>query len=223
MVSRLARIDWKDEGFMPETGNEQPQGAGARLPLEERSDRSLLRRLRRGEDDAATALYLRYAQRLLALTRTQASPELTRKLEAEDIVQSVFLSFFRKAAGGMYDVPEGEELWNLLLVITLNKIRAKGNYFRAGKRDVRLNAAGDFPTGDPAMVAPDEMAMAELQLVIRELLATLPAKSAEIIEMRIAGHEVTEIASLSQRSLRTVERTLQEFRQQLSALLREEK
>jgi RNA polymerase sigma-70 factor (ECF subfamily) len=192
-------------------------------PLYERSDRSLLRRLRRGEDDAATALYLRYAQRLLALTRSQASPELNRQLEAEDIVQSVFLSFFRKAARGMYDVPEGEELWNLLLVITLNKIRAKGNYFRAAKRDFRQTVSGGFPDADAAPAAPDTAALTELQMVIGELLAALPPKSAEIIELRIAGHEVAEIARLSQRSLRTVERTLQEFRQQLSALLSEEK
>jgi RNA polymerase sigma-70 factor (ECF subfamily) len=190
-------------------------------PLEERSDRSLLRRLRRGEDDAATALYLRYAHRLLALTRTQASAELTRHTQAEDIVQSVFLSFFRKAAGGMYDVPEGEELWNLFLVITLNKIRAKGNYFRAGKRDVRRNT-GEVTAGDPAEAAPDELAFAELQMVIRDLLATLPSKAAEIVERRIAGHEVAEIARATQRSLRTVERTLQDFRRQLGAMLQEE-
>jgi RNA polymerase sigma-70 factor (ECF subfamily) len=191
-------------------------------PLEERSDRSLLRRMRRGEDDAATALYLRYAHRLLALTRAQASSELTRLAQPEDIVQSVFLSFFRKAAGGMYDVPEGEELWNLFLVITLNKIRAKGNYFRARKRDVRRNVSAEVPESDPAAAAPDDLAFAELQSVIRDLLAGLPPKSAEIVELRIAGHEVAEIAQISKRSLRTVERTLQEFRLQLSALLEEE-
>lgn len=201
---------------------EDPPAETAAPPLEERSDRSLLRRLRRGEDDAATALYLRYAHRLLALTRTQASAELTRLTQPEDIVQSVFLSFFRKAAGGMYDVPEGEELWNLFLVITLNKIRAKGNYFRARKRDARRNVGSEIPESDPAAAAPDDLAFAELQSVIRELLAALPPKSAEIVELRIAGHEVAEIARMSKRSLRTVERTLQDFRRQLSAMLQEE-
>ena len=206
---------------MPEL-NDPPARNAVEPPLGERSDRSLLRRFRRGENDAATALYLRYAHRLLAVTRTQASAELNRLNEPEDIVQSVFLSFFRKAAGGMYEVPEGEELWNLFLVITLNKIRAKGNYFRARKRDFRRNVAAEVPDLDSAASGPDEIAFAELQSVIRDLLATLPAKSAEIVEMRIAGHEVAEIARLSNRSLRTVERTLQEFRCQLSAILHEE-
>jgi RNA polymerase sigma-70 factor (ECF subfamily) len=206
---------------MPEL-NDPPARKAVATPLGERSDRSLLRRFRRGEDDAATALYLRYAHRLLALTRTQASAELTRLNEPEDIVQSVFLSFFRKAADGMYSVPEGEELWNLFLVITLNKIRAKGNYFRARKRDVRRNVGAEVPETDPGASAPDDLALAELQSVIRDLLAELAPKSAEIVEMRIAGHEVAEIARVSKRSLRTVERTLQDFRRKLSDTLHEE-
>ncbi len=201
------------------SGAKEPQESRA---LHERSDSSLLRRLRRGEDDAATALYLRYARRLIALTRSQASSELKRQLEAEDIVQSVFLSFFRKAAHGMYDVPEGEELWNLLLVITMNKIRAKGNYFHAARRDVRLNAGSDIPEADPAVIAADEAALSELQQVISDLLHELPPKFAEIVELRIAGHEISEIAKRTRRSRRTVERTLQEFRQHLSGLLGQE-
>ncbi|MCX7699792.1 MAG: sigma-70 family RNA polymerase sigma factor [Gemmataceae bacterium] len=187
--------------------------------LSDPSDRSLLQRLRRGEDDAATMLYMRYAQRLLALTRSQFSSELAAQVEAEDIVQSVFMSFFRKASQGYYNVPSGEDLWRLLLVITLNKIRAKGNYFRAAKRDVRLNSTGDFPEGDPGMVARNETALNELQIVIREILDRLPPKSAQIVELRIGGFETAEIARRVDSSLRTVERVLQDFRRRLSRLL----
>src|SRR5579884_2141861 len=105
--------------------------------MNEISDASLLRRLRQGSEDAATQLYLRYAHRLRALARAQSSPELARRVEAEELVQSIFGSFFRAAGAGHYDVPVGEELWKLFLVIALNKIRAKGNYHRAAKRDVR--------------------------------------------------------------------------------------
>jgi RNA polymerase sigma-70 factor (ECF subfamily) len=195
------------------------QSAGG-PPLADRTDRSLLLRLRRGEDDAATALYVRYARRLLALTRSKTSSDLDKRVEAEDIVQSVFLSFFRKANDGAYDVPEGTELWNLLLVITINKIRAKGNYVRAAKRDVRRSQPATTPEAE-GVAAPDHIALAELQMVIRDVLAELPAKSAEIVELRIAGLEAAEIAERTRRSKRTVERTLQDFRQRLTALLTE--
>ena len=179
------------------------------------SDHSLLQRLRRGEESAATALYLRYARRLLALTQARTSEALAAKEEADDIVQSVFKSFFRKASAGLYDVPEGEELWNLLLVITINKIRAKGNYHRAQKRDVRLAGGDQALEAVPADESGNDTALAELQMVIDEILKGLPEKSAEIVELRIAGHEVNEIVAQVKRSKRTVERVLQDFRERL--------
>src|SRR3954453_21853339 len=77
------------------------------------ADRSLLQRLHKGSEDAATQLYLRYVNRLRALTRSQCSAELARLVDTEDIVQSIFGSFFRGASQGYYEVPAGEELWKL--------------------------------------------------------------------------------------------------------------
>src|SRR5262245_19341532 len=87
------------------------------------SDRSLLRRYRSGDQWAATQIYLRYAHRLRALARARCSRLWTHRCDDEDIVQSVFRIFFRGAKRGLYDVPDGEELWKLILVIALNKIR----------------------------------------------------------------------------------------------------
>ena len=107
------------------------------------SDHSLLQRYRLGSQDAATELYLRYAHRLRALARAQISPGLAHWVDLEDVVQSVFGSFFRRAADGYYDVPVGEELWRLFLVIALNKIRRQGAYHHAARRDVRRDTGGD--------------------------------------------------------------------------------
>src|SRR5262245_23793795 len=115
-----------------------PSSQGLPDPVPQVSDHSLLRRFRRGSQDAATQLYLRYVHRLRALVRANCSSQLTRRLEPEDIVQSVFRRFFRRVLKGDYDVPPGEELWGLFLVIALNKIRAEEAFHRAGKRDVRL-------------------------------------------------------------------------------------
>src|SRR5262245_33816112 len=78
------------------------------------SDRSLLRRFSSGNEAAAALMYNRYAARLRALVRSKLSSPLTRRLDPEDIVQSVFRRFFQSASQGNYDVPEGEDLWDLL-------------------------------------------------------------------------------------------------------------
>jgi RNA polymerase sigma-70 factor (ECF subfamily) len=184
------------------------------------SDRSLLRRFQHGQADASTELYIRYAQRLLAVAAAQTSSDLAQRVDPEDIVQSVFRTFFRRATLGQYTVPEGEELWKLLLVIALNKIRATAAFHRADKRDVKRTSGGEAyelalqsePTGD-------ETALRLLRMVIEDLLEDLPEAHRKIIELRIEGHEVNEIASAVQRSKRSVERELQDFRHRLQALI----
>lgn len=191
-------------------------------PLDEPSDRSLLQRFRRGSQDAATQLYLRYAARLRALARTHCSPDLSRRLDIDDIVQSVFGSFFRGASQGYYEVPPGEELWRLFLVIALNKIRAKGAFHRAAKRDVRLTAGSELLDRSETANPHDESAYRHLHLVVDEALDRLPAGYKEMVELRIEGYEVAEIARKTGRSKRTVERILQEARRQLAEFLRED-
>jgi RNA polymerase sigma-70 factor, ECF subfamily len=170
-------------------------GATAAPPDSVPSDRSLLRRFRGGQPDAATELYVRYAERLRALAVRQCAPDLAPRLDADDIVQSVFRTFFRRAAQGQYNVPEGEDLWKLFMIIALHKVRSAATFHRAAKRDVRATATGlnDAATGQQ-LVAPDGMALATLRLVIDELLGALPPSMRPIVELRVEGHEVEEIA-----------------------------
>jgi RNA polymerase sigma-70 factor (ECF subfamily) len=187
------------------------------------SDQSLLARVQDGSQGAAGELYRRYAQRLLALTRAKAGPDLQAREDAEDIVQSVFGSFFRGAKRGLYAAPDGEELWGLFLVIALNKIRAKGVHHRAAKRDVRrtVNEAA-LETGSGTVFQPpadDAAAYHFLRLVVDEVLAGLPEPHRAVVRLRVEGHEVAEIAAATGRAKRTVERVLQEFRTRMGGLL----
>ena len=191
------------------------------MPDEIPSDHSLLRRFRRGQDDAPTLLYLRYAERLRALAAAQSSPGLAARVDPEDIVQSVFRTFFRRAAEGEYDVPEGEEIWKLLLVIALNKVRAVGAHHRAARRDVRKTVMGEvYEQALDARPGRDDEALSILNLFVGEVLDALPPGHRPIVEQRIEGFEVAEIAARVTRSRRTVERVLQEFRRRLDRQIR---
>jgi RNA polymerase sigma-70 factor (ECF subfamily) len=184
---------------------------------DEPSDRELLERFRRGEQFAATVLYLRYAPRLLALARSRCSPGLAHRLDSEDIVQSVFGRFFRRARNGGYEVPVGSELWSLLLVIALNKIRAAEAFHRAGKRDVGATADAVEESLPPC----DDGNGAYLSLVVSDALERLPARVREVIELRLQGYEVREIAEITGQSVRTIERLLQDARAELRGSLGE--
>jgi RNA polymerase sigma-70 factor, ECF subfamily len=190
-----------------------PNDSGG-VTAHEFSDRSLLARLKRGNEDAATQLYLRYARRLRALVRARCSSQLARRVEPDDIVQSVFRRFFNRVTKADYDVPPGEELWGLLLVIALNKLRSEESHHRAAKRDVRLSA-------DTSLDDRGEDDTGHLSLSVEDALSRLPEAQRQMVELRIAGHEVAEIALSTGRSKRTVERLLQDVRSRLRTLLAE--
>jgi RNA polymerase sigma-70 factor (ECF subfamily) len=179
------------------------------------SDRSLLRRYRAGQEEAATCIYHRYAARLRALAREFCPPHFSGRFDADDVVQSVFRTFFQGTRKGAYEVPGSGELWGLLMVLTLNKIRSLVEFHRAGKRAVHQTASvGDL--GDHPSVATDDSAAALLRMVLEEQMADLPDSNRNIIRLRIEGYEVGEIARETGRSRRTVERVLQQFRIRLA-------
>lgn len=184
------------------------------------SDHELLEAFRKGQMDASTRLYMKYADRLIGMTARKSSAELAAKVEPEDIVQSVFRTFFRRVENGQYDVPEGEDIWKLLMVITLNKIRAVVAHNRAAKRDMRRTRSEALMEDALAQASDrDEMALATLQIVIDELLADQIEVNRLIIRQRIEGYDILEIAENVNRSKRTVERVLQEFRARLAQMI----
>jgi RNA polymerase sigma-70 factor, ECF subfamily len=192
----------------------------AALPLEEASDHTLLDRFRAGSEEAAAAIYHRYAERLRALTRTQYSTDLAGRVDVEDIIQSVFGNFFQGAREGFYSVPDGQALWNLFLVMALNKIRSVGARHRAAKRDVRLTCDGPhFERALETVTVPDGEHLNFLRLSVSEALDRLPPEHKETVQLRMHGYEVAEIARKTSRSKRTVERILQESRQRLAEIL----
>ncbi len=185
------------------------------------TDQTLVRRIRNGEVDAATGLYLRYARRLQRLATYQTSPKLAARVSSEEIVQSVFRTFFRRAASGQYEVAESDDLWKLFLVITLNKIRKASEYHHAQKRsiDKTVSLPDGFFSSDLGADKNQEIACSILEMTIEEILAGLPARHQEIIRLRIEGYSLPEIAEKTGRAQRTSERVLKAFRESLLGMI----
>lgn len=93
---------------------------------------ALLRRIRTGDADAWTELYLRYRDRLLFAIRRRLGPALRARLESEDVLQSVV----REALHGLRAFePDGDgALGRYLHVCVLNKIRKKAVFHAAQRR-----------------------------------------------------------------------------------------
>jgi RNA polymerase sigma-70 factor (ECF subfamily) len=141
-------------------------------------------------------------------------------VDEEDITQSVFADFFLGAREGHYEVPAGNEIWRILLVIALNKIRAKGRFHHAARRDTR-KTVGDTAIDDGVHLehAADRMARAYLQTAIEETIERIPPVHKRIVLLRMEGFEVAEISTKVECPKRSVERALHEFREMMEEVL----
>src|SRR5688572_29173622 len=127
---------------------------------------ALMERLRRGDPEAAQRIFRHFARRLIGLARERLGPRVRQKVDPEDVLQSVFRSFFTRHADGQYDLEGWDSLWSLLTVITLRKCGYRTRHFRAARRDVQREVApgaGEAPDAPWEAIAreptPDEAAM----------------------------------------------------------------
>jgi RNA polymerase sigma factor (sigma-70 family) len=178
----------------------------------------LLQRFQAGDQQAAEQLFTRYAQRLTRLAEQHLSRKLAARVDGEDVVQSVFRTFFRRTAAGEFQIDGSAQLWQLLVKITLLKARAKARYHTADRRD----AGAELPAGAddwlPQAVAhepgPEEAVILVDQ--IEALLRGLPPLHAQVLEHRLQGYAVTDIAVAMDVSRQTIHRVLNLLQERLN-------
>ena len=181
----------------------------------------LVARWRHGDQQAAAELFRRYADRLVGLARAQLSRKVGQRVDAEDVVQSVYRSFFADARDGHYDIQRGGDLWRLLVTITLCKVRNQakhnGRAKRAVQRDQGFGSEDSLLGIQPDLLArgPTPVDAAALTDELDQLMQQLEAPDRRIVELRLQGFKLAEIADLVQRSQRTVCRVLEEVKQHL--------
>jgi RNA polymerase sigma-70 factor (ECF subfamily) len=175
-----------------------------------------------GNIDATEELFNRYVDRLIGLARKRLAPKLAGRIDPEDVVQSAYRSFFAAAGRGRFQLEQSGDLWRLLAGITLNKLHRQVERNTAKKRDVSkdrgladegsLSVGTDVLSRDPS---PDEVvALAdELELLMRDL----DPRHREMIQLRLQGYQIEEIAAQTQRTQRTVLRALEGIKQKLLA------
>jgi RNA polymerase sigma-70 factor (ECF subfamily) len=181
----------------------------------------LVARWRAGDERAAAELFRRYAGRLIVLARSRLPAKLARRVDAEDVVQSVYRSFFADARNGRFDLQRGGDLWRLLVAITMHKLRYQVRQNRAGKRDVqRERAFGSeesllgIPTARLARDPSPAEAVA-LADALEQLMAGLRPLDRRIFELRLQGYAIEEIAADTKRSERRVYSILEQIKQSL--------
>jgi RNA polymerase sigma-70 factor (ECF subfamily) len=176
-----------------------------------------VRRLQDGDPQSADALFALYAWRLTRVAERQLSDKLAGRVDGEDVVQSVFRTFFRRGAAGEFRVDSSAQLWRLLLTITLRKVAAHARHHTTQGRDVAAEAGGDdwLAAAVAREPGPEEAAVFVDQ--VETLLRGLPPLFCQVLELRLQGCGSSEVARRLGVSRMTVHRALSLLKRRLEA------
>lgn len=180
-----------------------------------------IRQLGAANDDAAAQIWGTYESRLLSLAATHLSKAVRHVSDPEDVVASVFESFFERAAQGALPADaHRDDLWRLLSKIVqykaishtrreMRRKRGGGRRVDAVSFDGERDLLAESPTPD---LSPD--VAAEVADTVDGILSLLDDQQREIIRLKLEGFLDREIAERLSVSIPTIERRLRLIRSQ---------
>jgi DNA-directed RNA polymerase specialized sigma24 family protein len=155
------------------------------------STRSWLRRLQAGDSLAAQRLWEKFYHRLVHLARRNLHRRYRGMVDSEDVALSAFHCFCHGVERGRYpQLLDPNDLWRLLVTITLRKIVHVMRDQDRIKRGGGLRAAADWGDADDEQAAIDG-------LVGREPTPEFAAQVAEQCEclmQRLGNDELVQLA-----------------------------
>jgi RNA polymerase sigma-70 factor, ECF subfamily len=174
-------------------------------------------------EEAARQIWLRFADRLGALVGRRLDVLVRRRVDVDDVVQSLFASFFAAKPSPAGPPRSREDLWRLLVHFAMCKVAGTVDHHHARRRDVRRDRPfplhGDAETAsdegwaalrDRARMTPADEVVARLEF--ERLLAVLPDDLRQTFALRLEGYTNAEIAAQIGRVERTVELKLRTIR-----------
>jgi RNA polymerase sigma-70 factor (ECF subfamily) len=166
-----------------------------------------------GDEDATREVHDRWSRRLIRLARARLGRTIAGKEDAEDVVQSVYRSFFRRFGEGGYRVEDWSEVWALLATIATRKCSSRRKHYQANRRDARR----EMPMTSCEVASPEPTAedAAMLSETVDRLLNGLEETERSIVLLSLQGYSAIEISSVVARSERTVQRVRERIRSQL--------
>jgi RNA polymerase sigma-70 factor (ECF subfamily) len=177
------------------------------------SDQELVERCRVGSESAAAELFNRYVSRLLGVARKRIGERMNSRLDPEDVVQSVFRTFFTRLKSDQFEITDEDDLSKLLVRITLHKTLRQIAYHRAARRDPSHEAPqGELSQQEILQVMTKEPTPATVVTFIDQLdhfLGRLSKEEQQILTLRLQGYSTEEIAQQINSYDRKVRRVLE--------------
>ncbi|MEL6104463.1 MAG: sigma-70 family RNA polymerase sigma factor [Planctomycetota bacterium] len=175
-----------------------------------------------GEHQCSTEVVVTFSDRLLRLASSRMPERMQARVDPADVVQSAFRSFFTKHRRDGLDFAETEDVWRLLAAITFHKVQHAIRYHSRKVRDVRRDVIGHEQIQATESGSPTASSLSIMEDTLRAILRELPATHQQVLQLRLEGHSIDEIATKLDVSTRTVNRGLKLARTVAGRLVNQE-
>ena len=163
---------------------------------EEQAFHDLIRRVRAGDQQAATELVRQYEPEIRRVIRIRLTdPRLGRDLDSMDVCQSVMANFFVRAAAGQFELDRPDQLLRLLVTMARNRLLDQARRMRTGRRGGQHGpmAGEEVLSGVAASGQTPSQIVAEKELM-QAVRGQLTEEERHLAEQRAQGRDWAEIA-----------------------------
>jgi RNA polymerase sigma-70 factor (ECF subfamily) len=178
--------------------------------------RTLLGLYQAGDEEAARRLVDQYVDRLVGLARSRISERLAGRVDPEDIVQSVFRTFFGRVKEGKFQIADQDDLCKLLMRITVCKAIRQARFHQAFKRSPQRERGGAEPSAERLLEVldrePSPEAVVAFMDELENFLGHLEPIERQILELRMQDYSCSEIATQLGTYERKVRRVIERIR-----------
>lgn len=187
--------------------------------------------LRARDQETAERIVKQYQQRLGALVRSKLDTRLKNRVDEEDVLQSAFRTFFRRAGEGEFQFDDWNKLWALLAQIAVHKSYRQSVHHCAQCRDIRREEAIEVDEGScRTWETEGRQASPEEDASLREVLELLgnalkDERQRKAVVYRLRGYSLAEIAEMPEIDLseRTLGRLMRKVKEWLKRRLAEQR
>jgi RNA polymerase sigma-70 factor (ECF subfamily) len=161
-------------------------------------DRELVNEVQAGSESAAKDLFDKYCERLLRLAKRRIGQRMSSRFDPEDVVQSAFRTFFTRVKNDEFEFAHEDDLFKLLVRLTVRKTLRRIQYHRADKRnpEVEMGHQSDGSEIFAHVASGEPTAEVEVALLdeFEKFVGQLPDLDRQVLELKVQGYSTVEIA-----------------------------
>ena len=176
-------------------------------------DRDLVSDYQAGSESAARDLFDKYCERLMKLAKRRIGQRMASRFDPEDVIQSAFRTFFTRVKNDEFTFEAEDDLFKLLVRLTVRKTLRRIEHHSAAKRNPNLEAAQRTDDVEPFALVASHTVTPDMEVALidefQDFIGNLPELDRKVIELKIQGYSTVEIAEQVGSYERKVRRVLE--------------